>query len=98
MPKNLYVETRDREGLLCGFLLSSKFEIQKPHFAIRAHNIEVASTANSTNPRKPIVLAPMNFIVSLLSIQSFVLYHHPMFCTNVPSGALKNLWMLRNGI
>jgi hypothetical protein len=79
------------------FLLSSKFEIQQPHFAIRAHNIEVASTANSTYPHKPIGMAPMNFIVSLLSIQSFVLYHHPIFRTKVPSSALKNLWM-RNGI
>jgi hypothetical protein len=98
MPKNLHVETRDREGFLCGFLLSSKFEIQKPHFTIRAHNIDVASTANSTDPRKSSVMAQMIFTVSLLAIQSFVLYHHPMLCNNVPGGALKNLWMLRNGI
>jgi NADH dehydrogenase [ubiquinone] 1 alpha subcomplex assembly factor 6 len=51
------VETRDREGFLCGLLLSSKFEIQKPYFAIRAFNIEVASIANSIDPRKPSVAA-----------------------------------------
>lgn len=51
------VETRDREGFLCGLLLSSQFEIQKPYFAIRAFNIEVASIVDSVDPRKPSVAA-----------------------------------------
>jgi hypothetical protein len=49
------VESRDRESFLCGLLLSSKSDVQKPYFAIRAFNVEVASIVNSIDPRKPSV-------------------------------------------
>lgn len=46
------VESRDREGFLCGLLLSSKSEIQQPYFAVRALNVELASIADSIDLRR----------------------------------------------